>query len=157
MTSHVPQAAASAMRWLAEKAHGDDHDDGSHGFGVHIEYSDLYDAILFFAAIYMSGQIAAFIKMPSLVGEIVCGILLGPPLAEFVPNPEAFVLLGEIGYVCFFVCVCSCHGGRVGRLVGWTRRPELQFDIISSPLIGLNLFLSLAIYLLHRQPHFVGD
>ena len=66
---------------------------------VHIEYEDLYDTVLFFIAIYVSGQIAAFVKMPSLVGEIVCGILLGPPLADFVPNPEAFVMLGELGYV----------------------------------------------------------
>ena len=65
--------------------------------GVHITYEDLYDTVLFFIAIYVSGQIASYIKMPALVGEIVCGILLGPPLADFVPNPEAFVLLGEIG------------------------------------------------------------
>ena len=33
------------------------------------------------------------------VGEICAGILLGPPLADFVPLAEAWVLLGEIGYV----------------------------------------------------------
>lgn len=37
--------------------------------------------------------------MPDLVGEIIAGILLGPPLADYVPNPEAWVLLGEIGLV----------------------------------------------------------
>ena len=89
MTTHIPQAMASAWRWLAEEE----------GLGVHIEYMDLYKAMLFFVAIYMSGKIAAFVKMPSLVGEIVCGILLGPPLADFVPEAKAFVLLGEIGYV----------------------------------------------------------
>ena len=26
-----------------------------------------------------------------------CGILLGPPLADIVPNPGALVLIGEIG------------------------------------------------------------
>lgn len=34
-----------------------------------------------------------------LVGEIFAGILLGPPLAGYVPNPEAFVMLGEIGLI----------------------------------------------------------
>ena len=69
-------------------------------FGVHITYEDLYDAVLFLACIYIAGQFASrVLTMPSLVGEIVAGILLGPPLADFVPNPEAFVLLGEIGYV----------------------------------------------------------
>lgn len=77
----------------------EDHtDDGHSEFGVHITYEDLYSTILFFACIYICGQIAAsLLKMPSLVGEIICGILLGPPLADFVPNPEAFVLLGEVG------------------------------------------------------------
>ena len=37
------------------------------------------------------------LKMPSLVGEIFAGIILGPPVAGWVPNPEAFVMLGEIG------------------------------------------------------------
>lgn len=100
MTTHLPKVAAATMRWLAG---GGDDEGEEHGFGVHIEYEDLYDTILFFIAIYASGQIASFVKMPSLVGEIVCGILLGPPLADFVPNPEAFVLLGEIGYVLLFI------------------------------------------------------
>ena len=106
MTTHLPTAAASAMRWLAETGT----DDGEHhsDFGVHIEYEDLYDTIVFFTAIYISGQVAAYVKMPSLVGEIICGILLGPPLADFVPNPEAFVLLGEIGYVLTFDYICVC-------------------------------------------------
>jgi hypothetical protein len=77
----------------------DQHEEGGHSeFGVHIEYEDLYNTVIFLTCIYLSGQIASrFLRMPSLVGEIVCGILLGPPLADFVPNPEAWVLLGELG------------------------------------------------------------
>ncbi|KAL7544273.1 hypothetical protein ACHAWF_007655 [Thalassiosira exigua] len=37
--------------------------------------------------------------MPALVGEIFAGFLLGPPLADFVPHPEALVLVGEIGLI----------------------------------------------------------
>ena len=37
--------------------------------------------------------------MPALVGEIFAGFLLGPPLADFVPYPEALVLVGEIGLI----------------------------------------------------------
>ena len=37
--------------------------------------------------------------MPALVGEIFVGFLLGPPLADFVPFPEALVLVGEIGLI----------------------------------------------------------
>jgi Kef-type K+ transport system membrane component KefB len=83
---------------------GGDAEDGGESFGVHIEYEDLYDTIVFFTAIYVAGQIASrLLKMPDLVGEIVAGILLGPPLADFVPNPEAFVLLGEVGLVLLVV------------------------------------------------------
>ena len=79
-------------------------DDGEESFGVHIEYEDLYDTIVFFTIIYVAGQIASrLLKMPDLVGEIVAGILMGPPLADFVPNPEAFVLLGEVGLVLLVV------------------------------------------------------
>jgi Kef-type K+ transport system membrane component KefB len=73
-------------------------------FGVHITYEDLYDTIVFFTCIYVAGQIASrLLRMPDLVGEIVAGILLGPPLADYVPNPEAFVLLGEVGLVLLVV------------------------------------------------------
>jgi Kef-type K+ transport system membrane component KefB len=45
------------------------------------------------------GLLASMLGMPSLVGEIVAGFLLGPPLADFVPYPEALVLVGEIGLI----------------------------------------------------------
>eukprot|EP00538_Stauroneis_constricta_P004518 CAMPEP_0119546592 /NCGR_PEP_ID=MMETSP1352-20130426/944_1 /TAXON_ID=265584 /ORGANISM="Stauroneis constricta, Strain CCMP1120" /LENGTH=831 /DNA_ID=CAMNT_0007591311 /DNA_START=186 /DNA_END=2681 /DNA_ORIENTATION=- len=87
----------TASRMLAGDAeHGDD---GHGAFGVHIEYEDLFNGIVFLACIYVSGKIANLMKMPDLVGEIVCGILLGPQLADFVPNAEAWVLLGEVGLV----------------------------------------------------------
>ena len=69
-------------------------------FGVHIEFADLYASVLFFAFIYVMGALAQrVLRMPSLVGEIFAGILLGPPVTGYVPNPEAFVMLGEIGCV----------------------------------------------------------
>ena len=56
--------------------------------------------MVFFAMIYVGGQIAArLFRMPSLVGEIFAGILLGPNLADYVPYPISFVMLGEIGLI----------------------------------------------------------
>mmetsp|Transcript_113488 Transcript_113488/g.169781 ORF Transcript_113488/g.169781 Transcript_113488/m.169781 type:complete len:796 (+) Transcript_113488:101-2488(+) len=73
-------------------------------FGVHITYNDLYNSVVFLTAIYVSGQVASrFLRMPNLVGEIVCGIVLGPPLLDFVPNPEAWVLIGELGLILLVV------------------------------------------------------
>jgi len=69
-------------------------------FGVHIEYMDLYKTVVFLVAIYMSGQIASrFLRMPDLVGEIVCGIVMGPELLDFVHNAEAWVMFGELGLI----------------------------------------------------------
>jgi len=65
-----------------------------------LQTTDLYDTVVFLVVVYVAGQFAAkALKMPCLVGEIVAGILLGPPLADFVPNPEAWVLLGEVGLI----------------------------------------------------------
>jgi len=73
---------------------------GGGEFGVHIEYTDLYKTVVFLVAIYVSGQVASrFLKMPDLVGEIVCGIVMGPELLNFVHNPEAWVMFGELGLV----------------------------------------------------------
>lgn len=60
-------------------------DDGHGGFGVHITYNDLYNSVVFLSCVYISGQIASrLLKMPDLVGEIICGILLGPNLGKLV-------------------------------------------------------------------------
>ena len=105
--------AGSDSRLLAEQAeidgtgHVTNHtlcggaDEEHHSeFGVHIAFPDLYASILFFAFIYVMGAFAQrVLKMPSLVGEIFAGIILGPPVTDYVPNPEAFVMLGEIGCV----------------------------------------------------------
>lgn len=45
------------------------------------------------------GIFTAKLGMPALVGEIITGFLLGPPLANLVPFPEAMVLVGEIGLI----------------------------------------------------------
>ena len=77
---------------------GDDAGEHHSEFGVHITFGDLYASIIFFTFIYLMGAFAQrVLKMPSLVGEIFAGIILGPPVANWVPNPVAFVMLGEIG------------------------------------------------------------
>lgn len=77
---------------------GDAHGDGHGEFGVHVTYDIIYHSMVFFAVIYLAGAFASrVLRMPNLVGEIFAGIILGPPLLNFVPNPEAFVMLGEVG------------------------------------------------------------
>jgi len=57
------------------------------------------DALVFLIIIYLAGEASLLLGMPSLFGEIISGFLIGPPLADFVPFPESFVLIGEIGLI----------------------------------------------------------
>lgn len=73
---------------------------GETEFGVHIAYEDLYKSIVFLAAIFVGGKVASnYLLMPSLVGEILVGVALGPMALDYVHNAEAFVMLGEIGLI----------------------------------------------------------
>lgn len=93
-SENLAWAMDRAVRLLAGSPEGEE------SFGVHITYEQLYAAIIFLVCIYIGGQIASrLLRMPNLVGEIIVGILLGPPLANYVPFAEAWVLFGEIGYV----------------------------------------------------------
>ncbi len=73
---------------------------GESSFGVHIDYDDIWFAMVYLAVIWVFGFIAdKVLYMPALVGQIFAGIVCGPELLDIVPMPEAFVLLGEIGLV----------------------------------------------------------
>jgi len=105
MTSRVEDMIHTGFNFAFRRVSGDaeeehvDEDEHSE-FGVHIEYKFLYNAIIFLTAIYVCGAFCQkVLKMPSLVGEIFAGIVLGPPLLDFVPNAVAFVMLGEIGLI----------------------------------------------------------
>jgi Kef-type K+ transport system membrane component KefB len=83
----------------------DSETDGHEDFGVHIDYTVLYNSLVFLATVWIAGKTASSLfRMPALVGEIMAGILLGPPLADFVPNPHGWVIIGEIGYV---ICILN--------------------------------------------------
>jgi len=89
------------------QAYTDDHyADGEHEehFGVHIQYTDLYASVAFLAAIYASGVLAVkVLKMPALVGEIFCGILMGPNLLQYVPNEEAVSDPEKLWYILYLL------------------------------------------------------
>merc|ERR1719491_346609 len=77
---------------------------GEESFGIHVDYDDVWWAIVYLAAIWILGFIGEkVLLMPALVGQIFAGIICGPELLDIVPQPEAFVLLGEIGLVLLVV------------------------------------------------------
>lgn len=75
------------------------HDDDAHSMVVHVTYENIYAILVFLIAATALGIVTSKLGMPALVGEIITGFLLGPPLANFVPYPEALVLVGEIGLI----------------------------------------------------------
>ena len=66
---------------------------------VHVTYEQIYQIMVFLITATALGIITSKLGMPALVGEIITGFLLGPPLANFVPYPKALVLVGEIGLI----------------------------------------------------------
>lgn len=132
MSRRLEKFVWDMLRSLAE-TNGEDGGDGGGGhseFGVHITYQDLYGTVLFLTAIYVSGEIARrVLRMPSLVGEIFAGILLGPPLLDdFVPNPEAWVMFGELGCVSIDQPVLTCHN--VSFLTHLAHLASLLFSLV---------------------------
>lgn len=60
----------------------------------------LTDKVIIFIAIsWLLGNLSVYIGLPSLVGELVTGFVLGPPLLDFVPFPGALVLTGNLGLI----------------------------------------------------------
>jgi len=115
--------------------------EGDSEFGFHIEFKDLYATIVYLACIYVLGQFASrVLQMPSLVGEIFCGILLGPPLINFVPNAEALVLIGELGLILLVIEAGIDIDMTVMKLVG-TR--GLMIAVVGSFLpIGVGVLIA---------------
>lgn len=73
-------------RILSSEGESDPHSSEESGGTIHVIYEDIYDTLVFLATTWVAGRIALWLGMPTLVGEIVTGFLLGPPLADFVPQ-----------------------------------------------------------------------
>mmetsp|Transcript_18256 Transcript_18256/g.22343 ORF Transcript_18256/g.22343 Transcript_18256/m.22343 type:complete len:783 (+) Transcript_18256:8-2356(+) len=88
--------------YAVEESLGDGTDDSNirgDQYTVRVSYEQIFNILVFLIAAYVAGLVTKAMGMPALVGEIITGFLLGPPLADFVPFPEALVLVGEIGLI----------------------------------------------------------
>lgn len=74
-----------------------DDDDDDENLAVMVTFTDILNLMLFLVATWLMSNVSVMIGLPGLVGEIVTGFLLGPPLANFCPFPEAMVLIGNFG------------------------------------------------------------
>ncbi|KAK7242905.1 hypothetical protein SO694_00127044 [Aureococcus anophagefferens] len=94
--------------------HGDDHhgddDHGGHGchdshaghHGKYAHFKGMLRCFGFALSVWTSGKLAAGLGIPSLVGEIICGIIIGPHVLEIInhtydPTASVLILVGEVG------------------------------------------------------------
>jgi len=81
--------------WIEDEFHGDP----ATGFS----FNEIYATLTLFISIWVCGKIAVLMGMPSLVGEILIGVVLGPNLLEFAPKVGALKMFGEIGLMLLVV------------------------------------------------------
>ena len=60
-------------------------------------FTEIFYTVIFIILVWISGKIAAAAGAPSLVGEILVGVILGPHVVDFVPFPSALKSIGEVG------------------------------------------------------------
>lgn len=69
------------------------------GLSVDVSFEAILKTVVFLMASWMMAVLSQLIGLPSLVGEIMTGFILGPPLLDVVPYPEAMVLIGSFGLI----------------------------------------------------------
>ena len=101
---HLVFAAVLLLTFVkAEEATGagapcdEAHDDDAHAGGQFAHFNDIFLTVLFIVFVWLSGKVAAAAGAPSLVGEILVGVVLGPHVLDFVPFPSALKAIGEVG------------------------------------------------------------
>lgn len=88
----------------SDKYYEDGTSPSSGSFGVQITFDDLWNAMAYVVLIWILGFVSEkVLHMPSLVGQIVAGIIFGPEVVQLISSPfdKAFVLLGEMGLTLF--------------------------------------------------------
>ena len=66
---------------------------------VNVSFEDILKTVVFLLLTWMSANLCKLIGLPSLAGEIIAGVILGPPVLDFCPYPEAMVLIGSFGLI----------------------------------------------------------
>lgn len=85
----VPAAVVFLLCGTAAASDGDD--------VTSDRFGDMIACVLFMVCVWLVGKISARLGCPSLVGEIIVGVVAGPPVLDIVPFPRAFQSAGDVG------------------------------------------------------------
>ena len=66
---------------------------------INVTFEDMLRVVIFLLVTWICANISNYIGFPTLVGEIIAGIVLGPPVLDFCPYPDAMVLIGNFGLI----------------------------------------------------------
>jgi len=71
----------------------------------HIQENLLIEILFLIAAIWASGKIFRKFKLPDVVGQLLCGIIIGPPVLGLIAITPTMKLLAELGsfFIMLFV------------------------------------------------------
>ena len=64
-----------------------------------VSFEDILKTVVFLLATFLAANLSKLVTLPSFVGEIIAGVVLGPPVLNFCPYPEAMVLVGSFGLI----------------------------------------------------------
>jgi len=66
-------------------------------------FNSMYVMVAFVVLVWIAGKAASQLGLPGLVGEMACGLALGPSGANIVPYAEALRVVGNVGLCLLFV------------------------------------------------------
>lgn len=117
-------------------------------------FLDIYFLFIFLVAVWVVGKISIWLKMPSIVGEIVTGLILGPHLLDLAPYPTVLKLIGECGLILLVIeagievdldilrvigprgVLVACFGSITPLLIGFGIAMALGFETTTSLACG---------------------
>lgn len=96
-------------------------------------------AVLIFVAKIL-GELVERLGLPSLIGEIAAGILLGPQIFKLLPINEVFRTFAEIGII-FLIFIAGFKHGSIKELLKYKNTSILISGLSSSlPIIAVVIF-----------------
>lgn len=60
-------------------------------------WKDLLALMGFLSVVFLAGKLVQLLGGPSLIGEMIAGIVLGPNVLNLAPEPRSLILLGDFG------------------------------------------------------------